>query len=94
LRLIWTARANAGLANVIDRIGLDNPRAAYEMDERLTRKAALLVDNPYLGRRGEIPGTRELVAHPRYVLIYDVRGDTVRILRVLHTARRWPPVRG
>ncbi|MFO1210519.1 MAG: type II toxin-antitoxin system RelE/ParE family toxin [Amaricoccus sp.] len=41
-----------------------------------------------------MPGTRELVAHPSYRLIYNVRGDTVRILRVLHTARRWPPVRG
>jgi addiction module RelE/StbE family toxin len=94
LKLRWTARANAQLARLIDRIGLDDPRAADRMDERVVRKATLLIDNPYLGRRGRRDGTRELVAHPSYLLIYDVRGDTVRILRVLHTARRWPPVRG
>jgi len=24
-------------------------------------------------------------------LIYDIKGEHIRILRVLHTARRWPP---
>lgn len=94
MRLIWTARASAGLARIIDGSGVSNPRAAHALDERITRKAALLIDNPFLGQPGQIPGTRELVAHPSYRLIYNVRGDPVRILRVLHTARRWPPVRG
>src|SRR5262245_49074119 len=35
--------------------------------------------------------------HPRtrrasgYVLVYDLAGDSIRMLRVLHTARLWPP---
>jgi plasmid stabilization system protein ParE len=33
-----------------------------------------------------------LVVHPSYILIYDVVDKAVvRILRVLHTARQWPP---
>jgi plasmid stabilization system protein ParE len=32
LKLVWTRRANAGLAKIIDWIGCDNPRAAHEME--------------------------------------------------------------
>ncbi|WP_313517846.1 type II toxin-antitoxin system RelE/ParE family toxin [Brevundimonas sp.] len=49
-----------------------------------------MVDHPGLGRVGRVPGTRELVAHQNYVLVYDVVDDQVRILRVLHAARQWP----
>ena len=35
--------------------------------------------------------TRELVAHQNYILVYDTAGDLVRVLRVLHAARQWPP---
>jgi plasmid stabilization system protein ParE len=34
-----------------------------------------------------------LVAHQNYILVYDVTGDLVRVLRVLHAARQWPPGR-
>ena len=53
----------------------------------------LLVDHPSLGRVGRVAGTRELVAHQSYLLIYDVAGDSVRVLNVVHTSRQWPPVR-
>ena len=38
-----------------------------------------------------MPGTRELVAHRNYILVYDTAGNVVRILRVLHSSRQWPP---
>ena len=44
-----------------------------------------------MGRPGRQAHTRELVAHRHYILIYDVAGEQVRVLRVLHTARQWPP---
>jgi plasmid stabilization system protein ParE len=50
-----------------------------------------LIDHPQFGRPGRIIGTRELVAHRNYILVYDVTADTVRVLRVLHAARQWPP---
>lgn len=61
------------------------------MDDRFTEKAQLLVDNPKIGRNGRLPGTRELVVHASYLLVYDLTPTTVRILRVMHTARAWPP---
>lgn len=65
--------------------------AALALDELFSEKAALLLHHPGLGRTGRVPGTRELVAHRNYILIYDTASDTVRILRVLHAARQWPP---
>ncbi|MFC3441026.1 type II toxin-antitoxin system RelE/ParE family toxin [Sphingobium rhizovicinum] len=44
------------------------------------------------GRPGRVTGTRELIVHRNYMLIYDVVGDVVRILRILHTRRQWPQV--
>ncbi len=32
-----------------------------------------------------------MVVHPNYILVYDVTDNLVRILRVLHVARPWPP---
>jgi addiction module RelE/StbE family toxin len=48
-----------------------------------------LIKHPNSARLGRVAGTRELAVHSNYILIYDVVGDIVRILNVLHTAREW-----
>ncbi|HHI2105244.1 TPA: type II toxin-antitoxin system RelE/ParE family toxin [Escherichia coli] len=47
--------------------------------------------DPYKGRSGRVEGTRELVVHPHFVLVYEVDSQwgKVYILRVLHTAQKW-----
>lgn len=35
-------------------------------------------------------GPRELVLHEEHILIYRIDADIIRILRILHAARRWP----
>jgi len=45
-----------------------------------------------LGRPDRVTGTRELVVHRTSILFYDVAGDEVRVLRVLHARRQWPPM--
>ena len=62
-----------------------------DLDDLFSEKATRLVDHPGLGRPGRVPGTRELMAHKSYILIYDLVGDEVRILRLLHATRLWPP---
>ena len=93
MRLIWTRPASADRKEIREYIAQDNPAAALALDELISEKASRLVDHPGLGRPGRIAGTRELVAHQNYILIYDTAGDLVRMLRVLHAARQWPPVR-
>lgn len=87
--LQWTTRAFAERRDIRAYIALDNPLAALKLDMRFDGKAAQLLDHPLIGRAGRLPGTRELVVHP-YLLIYDIQGDCVRILRVIHGARHIP----
>lgn len=93
MNLVWTRPAREDRKAIREYIAVDNPSAALDLDELLSDKAALLLDHPGLGRPGRLGGTRELVAHRNYILIYDVVGDLVRVLRVLHAARQWPPLK-
>ena len=90
MELLWTPEAVQDREEIYDYIEADNPSAALALDELFEEKAGRLIDNPGLGRPGRVAGTRELVAHQNRVLIYDVTGDLVRLLRVLHAARQWP----
>lgn len=90
MELHWTPEAIQDRETIYDYIEADNPIAALTLDELFEEKAGRLTDHPGLGRPGRVAGTRELVAHQNYILIYDVTGDLVRMLRVLHAARQWP----
>ena len=91
MRLTWTFEALADRNAIYSYIEGDNPRAALKLDELFAKRAAHLVSRPTIGRKGRVVNTRELVVHPNYVLIYDIVGEMIRILRVLHTAQQWPP---
>ena len=91
MKLAWTPQAVADRRAIYDYIEADNPRAALALDQLIAERASRLVNHPRIGRPGRVEHTRELVAHRRYVLVYDIAGDVVRVLRVLHTAQQWPP---
>ncbi|ACI53389.1 plasmid stabilization system [Rhizobium leguminosarum bv. trifolii WSM2304] len=62
MRLVWTKRYLKELADINDYIGERNPRAAARVVNDIHSKTEkLLSANPFLGRAGEIRGTRELV---------------------------------
>jgi toxin ParE1/3/4 len=63
------------------------------MDELFAEAAARLAEYPMLGKPGKISGTRELIPHESYRLVYEIDGDVVWMLALVHTARRWPPPR-
>lgn len=94
MKLVWTRPAREDRRAIREYIAVDSPSAALDFDERLSEKAARLINHPGLGRPGRVQGTRELVVHRNYILIYDVADDLVRVLRVLHAARMWPPTTG
>ncbi len=91
MRLFWTPEALDDRRAIYAHIEADNPTAALMLDELISEKVLYLLDHPGLGRIGRITGTRELMVHKNYVLIYDTIFDQIRVLRVLHTARQWPP---
>ena len=95
MRIIWTPEANQDREDIQDYIALDDPRAAAYLDETFLEAAAKLGDFPKLGREGEILGTRELIPHESYRLVYEVDETTatVWVLALVHTARQWPPAK-
>lgn len=90
MTVFWTPEALADRHAIYDYIEADNPDAAVSLDERFSDAASRLNAHPHLGRLGRISGTRESVVHQNYILVYDVAGAAIRVLRVLHVARQWP----
>jgi addiction module RelE/StbE family toxin len=91
VRLVWSRRAQSDLARIYSYIEAENPEAAMAIDSRIVSAALRLVDFPQSGRPGRVAGTRELVVlRTSYIAAYAVKGDTIRILRVLHGAQTWP----
>ena len=90
MRLDWTFEAIEDRHLIYNHIEADNPLAAIDLDEALAAAAERLRDQPALGRPGRVPGTREWVVHPNYLLIYELDEERLVVLRVLHAARRWP----
>jgi plasmid stabilization system protein ParE len=55
---------------------------------RIREAARLLASFPGIGRVGRAPGTREWVlSDVPYRIVYEVHGDELIVVSVLHTAR-------
>jgi addiction module RelE/StbE family toxin len=92
MKIIWTPRAADDLEFVVNEISADQPDAAIRVAYRIYNHVLMLADLPHMGRKGELPGTRELVFNPwPYIAVYRVSEDAVRILRIRHGAQQWPP---
>lgn len=91
MKLHWTSRALKDRRSIYDFVETSNPVAAINLDKKFVEAAQLLAAHPALGRIGQAIATRELVVHRHYLLIYDLMNGSVRVLRVIHTSRRWPP---
>ena len=89
--VVWTPEAEQDRIDIWDYIAIDNPRAAAGMDTLFSEAAAKLAAHPKMGKAGNIAGTRELIPHEHYRLVYEVERETIWILALVHTARQWPP---
>ncbi|MCR5858227.1 type II toxin-antitoxin system RelE/ParE family toxin [Mesorhizobium sp. J428] len=91
MRLVWTTSAKQDLGEIVTYIWYDSPSAAKRIRERVEKTTRYLRSQPYMGRVGELPDTREAFVPPSYRIVYRISDGTVSILRVLHTSRQWPP---
>ncbi|KYG19328.1 RelE/StbE family addiction module toxin [Bradyrhizobium sp. AT1] len=91
MKLVWSAFALSDRDGIFTHIVAENPRAAIALDERIAAAAHRLVEFPESGRPGRVAGTRELViVGTPYVAAYAVTESSIRILRILHGAQKWP----
>lgn len=93
MNVVWTPEAEQDRDAIWLYIAADNPRAAARLDALFSDAAARLANHPKLGRPGKIAGTRELIPHESYRLVYEIDNETVWLLTLVHTARQWPPLR-
>jgi plasmid stabilization system protein ParE len=90
LRLFWREGARAEAAAIFRYVAERNPAAAVKLEAAIHACAERLPEHPYLYRPGRVPGTREAVLHPNYILVYCVTAETVEIVNVLHARRQYP----
>jgi toxin ParE1/3/4 len=87
----WSARAIADLKAVRDFVARENPEAAQETALKIISSIDILSMFPAAGQNGRVVGTRELViAGTPYVIPYRLREGRIEVLRVIHSARKWP----
>ena len=91
MKLVWTTSAKRDLGEIVTYIWFDSPSSAKRIRARIEKTARHLESQPFMGRVGELPDTREAFAPPSYRIVYKVSDGAISILRVIHTARQWPP---
>lgn len=93
LPIFWRMSARADLAEIIRYIADVNPPAARRLHQRLTASVLPVSEHPYLYRRSEhCPGMREIVAHPNYIVLYQVTTTCIEVVNVVHARREFPSV--
>jgi addiction module RelE/StbE family toxin len=88
MKLKWTRAALADLQQILDFISQDNPQAARALAAGFRQTAEHLTAHPFIGRRGDLEGTRELMLHRNYLLTYRVSSEAVEILQIWHVAQK------
>lgn len=79
------------LRSIREYICANNEESAKKVVAHILEQVeTILIHNPAIGRAGRILRTREFVVskYP-YIVPYQVRENTIYILRVLHTSRKW-----
>jgi toxin ParE1/3/4 len=91
MKVRWARRAEVDLFAQSDRIAENDPALASRLGAEVLTRIGALGEFPYRGRAGRVEGTRELpLPGLPWVAVYEISGDTVMILRLLHGAQRWP----
>ena len=91
MKVEWLEEALFDLKEIGKFIAEDDPAAAYRVLTKIETAAHSLERNPQIGRPGRVPKTRELiVAGLPFILPYSIKRNTIRILAVMHTSRKWP----
>jgi addiction module RelE/StbE family toxin len=89
-RVVWTKPAREDLREILNRIKMDAPEAAWRFGQQVQDAGRSLRKFPERGRQvPEVAGYREMLLG-NYRLIYQVQDKTVRIVRFIWGSRDFP----
>jgi toxin ParE1/3/4 len=84
----FSPQARADLKAIIQAIAAENPAAARRFGRLVIERALSLSQNPFRGTLlKRTSGVRRLLVGPYLILSYEVAGDRVGILQIVHGAR-------
>lgn len=92
--VVWSRSALDDLKAQVTYIAAENPAAAQRVADMIMASALALSDIP-TGRAGRVIDTYEKpVTRLPYIIAYVITssptGESISIVRVIHTARDWP----
>ena len=91
LPIFWRPAARDDLVKIIRYIANENPAAARRMKRLLQESILPVAEHPYLYRQSErVPGCREIVAHPNYIILYRVAAVCIEVVSVVHARQQYP----
>ncbi|MCG2738958.1 MAG: type II toxin-antitoxin system RelE/ParE family toxin [Syntrophaceae bacterium] len=87
--LIWSEQSLGDIEAIAKYIGRDSPQHAQRVVEEIFVTAEIVAAQPMMGRPVPEIGSPQIREHfiYSYRLIYEVRGETVYILGVIHGRR-------
>ena len=90
LPVLWSQNGLEDVDAIAAYISTDNPAAADRLTDLIFEAAEKLSFSHALYRAGRRAGTREMVVHPNYILVYRTGVAQVEVLRVLHARQLYP----
>ena len=88
--LRWEAEAFRQFQDALTHIASQNVTAAEALAATTEKRLGSALRHPEIGRIGRVEGSRELIVHPNYLVIYAVRETTIDVVRFLHTRQQYP----
>jgi len=90
MKLRFTPTAYADIDSVYDYIAAENPAAAQKTLDKIENMIDHLVDHPQPGKKGRVKDTRELIVpNTSFIIAYELNQETIDILAIIHSSRRW-----
>ena len=91
MQVRWLRKALHNLEQAYEFVAETDIEAAARTILEIQNAIDLLETFPRIGRVGRVDNTRELVVTDTpYIVIYRLRGNTVEIIRILHTSMKYP----
>ena len=91
LKVKYTRIAIQDLNAGYDYIYHEKRLAAKQVIERIEQTINYLKEQPFMGRKGRVEETYEVVApNTSFIIVYQVSSEWLFIVSILHTARKYP----
>lgn len=91
LPVVWHPAAQQDLFEIVTYVAQHDYVAAERLGRLLYESAEPLAQHPFMYKASErMPGYREIVAHPNYLVFYRVLADRVQVEMIAHARQQYP----